>query len=155
MSDKSFDTNASNKKNDRMGKVKGFLLELCCVYTFVSVLGAIVNILAGTETNNINVLVMFATCTIATFVLFLHKLFDNFSPLFMMVAQYLIACVLIGGMLLLISAFVSPITPKGWFEFFRSFTIPYIFLAGLYYYRVFTETKKQDALIKEIQSFQD
>jgi hypothetical protein len=155
MSDKSFDTNASNKKNERMGKVKGFLLELCCVYTFVSVLGAIVNILAGTETNNINVLVMFATCTIATFVLFLHKLFDNFSPLFMMVAQYLIACVLIGGMLLLISAFVSPITPKGWFEFFCSFTIPYIFLAGLYYYRVFSETKKQDALIKEIQSFQD
>ena len=73
----------------------------------------------------------------------------------MMVAQYLIACVLIGGMLLLISAFVSPITPKGWFEFFRSFTIPYIFLAGLYYYRVFSETKKQDALIKEIQSLQD
>ncbi len=155
MSDKSFDTNASNKKNERMGKVKGFLLELCCAYTFVSVLGAIVNILAGTETNNINVLVMFATCTIATFVLFLHKIFDNFSPLFMMVAQYLIACVLIGGMLLLISVFVSPITPKGWFEFFRSFTIPYIFLAGLYYYRVFSETKKQDALIKEIQSLQD
>ena len=88
-------------------------------------------------------------------VLFLHKIFDNFSPLFMMVAQYLIACVLIGGMLLLISAFVSPITPKGWFEFFCSFTIPYIFLAGLYYYRVFSETKKQDALIKEIQNLQE
>ena len=155
MSDKSFDTYASNKKNDRMGKVKGFLLELCCAYTFVSVLGAIVNVLAGTETNNINVLVMFATCTIATFVLFLHKLFDNFSPLFMMVAQYIIACALIGGMLLLLSIFISPITPKGWFEFFRSFTIPYIFLAGFYYYRVFSETKKQDALIKEIQSLQD
>ena len=98
---------------------------------------------------------MFATCTIATFVLFLHKLFDNFSPLFMMVAQYLIASALIGGMLLLISKCVSPITPRGWFEFYRSFTIPYIFLAGFYYYRVFSETKKQDALIKEIQNLQE
>ena len=142
---------SDNKNIERQEKVKNFLLELCCVYTFVSVLGAIVNILAGTETNNINVLVMFATCTIATFVLFLHKLFDNFSPLFMIVAQYLIASALIGGMLLLINKCVSPITPRGWFEFYRSFTIPYIFLAGFYYYRVFSETKKQDALIKEIQ----
>lgn len=135
-------------------KVKEYLLELCCVYTFVSVLGAIVNILSGTETSNLNVLVMFATCTIATFVLFLHKLFENFSPLFMMIVQYLIASALISVMLLLISKFVSPITPRGWFEFWRSFTIPYIFLAGFYYYRVFSETKKQDELLKEIQSLQ-
>lgn len=138
-------------KKEKNAKVKEFLLELCCVYTFVSVTGAIVNMLAGTETNNLNVLVMFATCTIATFVLFLHKLFDNFSPLFMMIAQYLIACLLIGTMLLVISKFVEPIKPRGWFEFYRSFTIPYIFLAGFFYYRVFSETKKEAELIKEIQ----
>lgn len=138
-------------KKEKNAKVKEFLLELCCVYTFVSVTGAIVNMLAGTETNNLNVLVMFATCTIATFVLFLHKLFDNFSPLFMMIAQYLIACLLIGAMLLIISKFVEPIKPRGWFEFYHSFTIPYIFLAGFFYYRVFSETKKEAELIKEIQ----
>ena len=33
---------------------------------------------------------MFITCTVATFVLFLHKLFDRFSPLFMIIAQYVI-----------------------------------------------------------------
>ncbi len=138
-------------KKEKNAKVKEFLLELCCAYTFVSVTGAIVNMLAGTETNNLNVLVMFATCTIATFVLFLHKLFDNFSPLFMMIAQYLIACLLIGTMLLIISKFVEPIKPRGWFEFYRSFTILYIFLAGFFYYRVFSETKKEAELIKEIQ----
>ena len=108
-------------------KIKEYLLELCCAYTFVSVTGAIVNIIAGTETNNINVLVMFLTCTIATFVLFLHKLFDNISPLAMMIIQYLIASGLIAIM-------------------------PYIILAGFYYYRVFSETKAQNALIKELQS---
>ena len=133
------------------GKIKEYILEVCCVFTLMSVIGAIVNIIAGTETNNINVIVMFATCAIATLVLFLHKLFDNVSPLLMIIVQYLVACALVGLMLWLISMFVSPITPKGWFEFYRSFTIPYIFLAGFYYYRVFSETKKQDKLIREIR----
>ena len=133
------------------GKFKEYVLEVCCVFTLMSVIGAVVNIIAGTETNNINVLVMFATCAIATFVLFLHKLFDSVSPLVMIIVQYLVACALVGLMLWLISMFVSPITPKGWFEFYRSFTIPYIFLAGFYYYRVFSETKKQDKLIQEIK----
>ena len=145
------DVSAESKKFAALKKIGQYLVELCCVYTFVSVGGAVVNILAGTETNNANVLVMFATCAIATFVLFLHKLFDSISPLLMMVLQYLIACALIGGMLLLLSILIEPISPKGWFEYFRSFTIPYIFLAGLYYYRVFSETKKQDRLIHEIQ----
>ena len=132
-------------------RVKTYLLELCCVFTFVSVVGAIVNIIYGTQTNNLNVLVMFATCAIATFVLFLHRLFDNVSPLVMIIVQYLVACALVGLMLWIVSTVVSPITPRGWFEFYRSFTIPYIFLAGFYYYRVFSETKKQDKLIREIQ----
>ena len=132
-------------------KIKEYILEVCCVFTLMSVIGAIVNIIAGTETNNINVIVMFATCAIATLVLFLHKLFDNVSPLVMIIVQYLVACALVGLMLWLISMFISPITPKGWFEFYRSFTIPYIFLAGFYYYRVFSETKKQDKLIQEIK----
>ena len=133
------------------GKIKEYVLEVCCVFTLMSVIGAIVNIIAGTDTNNINVLVMFATCAIATLVLFLHKLFDSVSPLVMIIVQYIVACALVGLMLWLISTFISPITPKGWFEFYRSFTIPYIFLAGFYYYRVFSETKKQDKLIQEIR----
>ncbi|MCR5502774.1 MAG: hypothetical protein K6F53_07180 [Lachnospiraceae bacterium] len=144
--------NAKNeKRKDRIAKTKEYALELCCVYTFLSVTGAIINIIAGTETGNLNVLVMFATCAIGTFVLFLHKLFDRFSPLFMIVAQYLIACALIGLMLLLIHLFVDAISLRGLFEFYRSFTIPYIFLAGFYYYRVFSETRKQAELIREIQ----
>jgi hypothetical protein len=133
------------------GKIKEYVLEVCCIFTLMSVIGAIVNIIAGTETNNINVLVMFATCAIATLVLFLHKLFDSVSPLVMIIVQYIVACALVGLMLWLISTFISHITPKGWFEFYRSFTIPYIFLAGFYYYRVFSETKKQDKLIQEIR----
>ena len=105
----------------------------------------------GTETNNVNVVIMFAFCTIAVLVLSLHKLFDNFSPLVMIIVQYLAACFLCALMILGLSYFYGPVTPWGWFEYFRSFTIPYIILAALYYYRVFSEAKKQNALIQEIQ----
>ena len=134
-----------------MERFKEYVLELCCVYTLMSVLGAVINIIAGTETNNANVLIMFATCAIATFVLFMHKLFDNVSPLVMIIVQYVVACALVGAMLLALSVLVEPISARGWFEYYRSFTIPYIVLAGFYYYRVFSEAKKQDAMIKEIQ----
>ena len=132
-------------------KLGQYLVELCCAYTLVSVVGAIVNILAGTQTNNINVLVMFVTCAIGTFVLYLYRLFDGLSPLMIMILQYLICCVLLAIMLLLLSMFVDPISPRGWYEYYRSFTIPYIILAGFFYYRVFSETKKQEKLLLEIQ----
>ncbi len=128
-----------------------YLIEMCCVYTIVSVAGAIVNIIAGTQTNNVNVLVMFATCVIATFVLYMHKLFDNVSPLVMIIVQFLVACALIGLMLLGISLFIEPISARGWFEFYRSFTIPYIIFAAFYYYRVFAEARKQNELIRQLQ----
>ncbi|MBO6299289.1 MAG: hypothetical protein J6N53_10640, partial [Lachnospiraceae bacterium] len=121
-------------------KLGQYLVELCCAYTLVSVVGAIVNILAGTQTNNINVLVMFVTCAIGTFVLYLYRLFDGLSPLMIMILQYLICCALLAIMLLLLSTFVDPISPRGWYEYYRSFTIPYIILAGFFYYRVFSET---------------
>ena len=132
-------------------KLGQYLVELCCAYTLVSVVGAIVNILAGTQTNNINVLVMFVTCAIGTFVLYLYRLFDGLSPLLIMILQYLICCALLAIMLLLLSTFGEPISPRGWYEYYRSFTIPYIILAGFFYYRVFSETKKQEKLLLEIQ----
>ena len=132
-------------------KLGQYLVELCCAYTLVSVVGAIVNILAGTQTNNLNVLVMFVTCAIGTFVLYLYRLFDGLSPLLIMILQYLICCLLLGIMLFLLSMFMEPISPRGWYEYYRSFTIPYIILAGFFYYRVFSETKKQEKLLMEIQ----
>lgn len=130
---------------------KNFLINLCCVYTIVSVSGALVNMIAGTQTNNFNVLFMFATCAIATFVLSLHKCFESLSPLVMILLQYLIACVLCGALILALHVFYEPTSWQGVFEFYRSFTIPYVILAGFYYYSVFKETKEQNALIRELQ----
>lgn len=132
-------------------RLKQYIVEVCCVYTLVSVGGAVLDQILGYETNNVNVMVMFVLCLIGTFVLYLHKLFDNFSPLFMIVVQYIAACAISALFIWIMSLFVGPVTAHGWFELWRSFTIPYVILAAFYYWRVFSEAKKQNKLIQEIR----
>ncbi|MCR4558245.1 MAG: hypothetical protein K5779_10540 [Saccharofermentans sp.] len=132
-------------------RLKQYIVEVCCVYALISVTGAVINQIWGYETNNINAIVMFVLCMIGTFVLYLHKLFDNFSPLFMIIVQYIAACALCALFIWIMSLFFGPVSAYNWFEFWRSFTIPYVILAAFYYWRVFSEAKKQDKLIREIQ----
>ena len=129
---------------------KNLALMIFMSYTLVSVSTAIINIIFGGQTNNMNELMMFVICIIASVILSLHGLFDSVSPLAMMVLQYLLACVLIAGMLLIVSHF-DPITIQGCLDLYRSFTIPYVILAGVYYYSVFADTKKKDSIIKDLQ----
>ena len=130
--------------------VKKVALGLCISYTAVSVTGAITNVFAGWETNNANVLIMFGFCLIASIVLSFYEMFTNVSPLAMMVVQYLLACGLCAVLLLCVSV-IEPISPRGWFEYYRSFTIPYIIIAGVFYYYLSKEVKEQNRLIHEIQ----
>ena len=130
--------------------LKETLIELCCAYTIISVIGAITNIFYGSETNNANVIIMFIFCAIAVFVLSLHKLLIRFSPLVMIIIQFFVSLALCCGVVFAAS-FIEPVTPKGWFDFIRSFLIVYALGAGFYYFRVFSEAKKQDKLIRQIQ----
>ena len=130
--------------------LKHYLLELCCAYTIISVIGAITNIFYGSETNNANVIVMFASTALVCFVLELHRIFKNLSPLLMILIQFFVSLGLITGMLAVINMF-DPISPRGWFEYYRSYIIVYLLGAGLYYYRLFKEAKEQARLIREIQ----
>ena len=75
-----------------LDRLKQYIVEVCCAYALVSVGGAIVNQIFGFQTNNVNVMIMFVLCLIGTFVLYLHRLVDKFSPLFMIIVQYVAAC---------------------------------------------------------------
>lgn len=136
--------------------VSDFLIQLCGSYTIISVGGSIINMICKTETNNRNVFMMFSFCIIACLVLNLYKLFDRFSPLFMIVIQYIIAVFLV---FLTVTGFGKmfheTITARNWYEIFRSFTIPYVIGAAVFYYGVYIETKAQNRLIKELQKAED
>ena len=134
--------------------LKTYLIELCCSYTILSLFGAISNLFLGKDTGNVNELVMFCFCAIVIFVLSMYKLFDNISPLAMILIQYVTSLVLCGILLLIINVF-DPISPKGWFELFRSFTIFYVIRGALYYYMIFKEAKEQEKLLKEVQENQN
>ena len=130
--------------------IKKLLLEICISYTSISVTSAVINAVTGMKSENSNTLIMFAICVIASIVLSLYRLFDNVSPLAMIIIQYVAACFFCGLFLLIISR-LDPISPRGWFEYYRSFTIPYIIIAGIFYYYLFKEAKEQNKLIHEIQ----
>ena len=134
--------------------IKEYLLELCCSYTVISVAGAIITMIVGSNTNNANVILMFVFCAIAVFVLSLYKLLSELSPLVMILIQFVVSfglCMLV----VFILSFIEPVSPRGWFEFIRSFVIIYILGAGYYYFRLFRDTKKQNDLIAELRQKRD
>ena len=130
--------------------VKKVALYLCISYTSISFTSAIMNLFGGKQTNNTNNLVIFGFCLIVSVVLSLYEYFDQVSPLAMIVIQYVVSCGLCGLLLLVVSLF-DPITLQGWLRLYISFTIPYIILAGIYYYSIYLDAQKKAGLIKEIQ----
>ena len=133
-------------------KIIDYLTDVCLSYTVVSVSGVVFDHFCGTQINNFNIMLMFIICIIATAVLHMHNFFSEISPLAMMFLQYIATCILCAAVVLVLSIFEGLPTLKGWLDLFRSFTIPYIILALLYYYKVFADTKKQNDIIHEIQS---
>lgn len=134
----------------KKGAIIEILLTICVSYTIISLAGTIINMLAGFETNNLNVISMLFFTSIAVLVLNTHRLFDGYSPLFMIIVQYMIAI----GLVMLYVAFVgifSPVSEGGYWDIFVSFTIPYLIGAVIYYISIFREARRQDALLQEIK----
>ena len=131
-------------------KASEIFISICVSYTIISIAGAIINMLTGSQTNNLNVISMFVFTTIAVLVLYMHRLFENLSPLMMIVIQYLIAMGLVFLYVYIIGLF-DPVAEGGYWDIFRSFTIPYIIGAAVYYISVFQEAKKQNAILCEIR----
>lgn len=131
-------------------KASETFITICVSYTIISILGTIINMLSGHQASHLNVLSMFVFTSIAVLVLFMHRLFENLSPLMMMVIQYVIAMGLVFLYVFIIGLF-DPVADGGYWDIFRSFTIPYIIGAAVYYVSVFQEAKKQNAMLQEIK----
>ena len=126
------------------------LLTICVCYTIISACGAIVNMLMGGETNNLNTLSMLVFTSIAVLILYMHQLFERISPLLMIVIQYVIALGLVMLYVFLVGL-VEPVAERGYRDIFISFTVPYIIGAVVYYISVFKQARQQDALLQEIK----
>ena len=126
------------------------LLTICVSYTIISACSAIVNMLMGGETSNLNTLSMLVFTSIAVLILYMHQLFERISPLLMIVIQYVIALGLVMLYVFLVGL-VEPVAERGYRDIFISFTVPYIIGAVVYYISVFKQARQQDALLQEIK----
>lgn len=126
------------------------LLTICVSYTIISACGAIVNMLMGGETSNLNTLSMLVFTSIAVIILYMHQLFERISPLLMIVIQYVIALGLVMLYVFLVGLF-EPVAEGGYRDIFISFTVPYVIGAVVYYISVFKQARQQDALLQEIK----
>lgn len=134
------------------GKLKEILLSICVSYTILNVSNSAVSLMNGYEfTPNSNSLNMILWTSIAVLTLYAHHLFDKVSPLVMIICQYVFAmsCVLL---IVYVQSLTEEMHPNGYRDVFLSFTIPFIIGGFIYYYQVYKHAKKDNALLKEIQS---
>lgn len=132
-------------------KWKELALVICVSYTILSMVAAIVNTIAGTQTSNANAIMMLILTTISVSVLYLYQFLDRFSPLFTITLQYLIALMLAGIALFIWNLF-DKISGNGYLDFFVSFTVFYAIGAVIFYVMTYLETKKMNELLQDIQA---
>ena len=126
-------------------------ITICVCYTILSVSNAVLNLLNGNSTgSHENSIMMLLWTSIAVFILSIHHLFDELSPIFMIIIQYMIAMGLVFLSIFFIRLF-SEIHVNAYKDAFISFTIPYIIGGGFYYISLFRSVVRQNKLLTEIQ----
>ena len=133
-------------------KKKELFPTICISYTIISLSITLLEVIKHNEFSNdqFNLISMFVWTSIAVFVLSQHYRFEKFSALTMILVQYLIEMFLIITTIYISGFFVS-INPNGYKDVFRSFTIPYVIGAGIYYISLYRFVKKANNSLKFIK----
>ncbi len=128
------------------------LRDICGAYVCLSVMAAGWSLWHGDGTlSALNALYMLVWCAIAVGVLSLHRYLSRWSPVAMVVVQYLAALVLIFATVWSSQLFTT-LHPDAYRDAFVSFTVPYGVGAAIYYIDIYRSAKRQDALLKQIRA---
>ena len=125
---------------------------ICITYTVVSVTSTIFEIISKREMNptQLNMFLFLILSILGVGVLSQHYRFERFSPLSMIILQYVIAVAIIVISLWIASFFVD-IHPDGYKDMTLSFSIPYFIGAVIYYICLRLEVKEQNRLLRNIK----
>lgn len=131
---------------------KNFIPVICITYTIVSVSLTIYEIISKGEINStqLNMFLFLLLSILGVGVLSQHYRLEKFSPLTMIIIQYLIAVAVILISLKIASFFVD-IHPNGYRDLTVSFSIPYFIGTVVYYICLKLEVRKQNRLLEEIK----
>ena len=135
----------------RKSLIMDIFISVCITFTLLTILNSVLTEMIGYESIPIsNNYLMLLWCSIGTITLFSHKLLSRWSPLTVIITQYLIA-----NGLVFLTIYISGLTgdnhPDAYRDGFRSFTIPYIIGAIIYYGYLYYEAKKQNNLLQAVK----
>lgn len=131
---------------------KNVLPIICITYTFVSITLTVFEIMERRAINptQLNIFLFFILSVLGVGILSQQHRFERFSPLAMIVIQYMFA-----GLLILLSlwaaSFFVDIHPNGYKDMMISFSIPYFIGVIIYFIFLKVEIKKQNDLLKNIK----
>ncbi|MDE6365342.1 MAG: hypothetical protein K2O40_10405 [Lachnospiraceae bacterium] len=131
---------------------KSFLPTVCVIYTMVSVgkivIEAVTQEKFGNDQSNMLTILLFAF--LGTLVLSQHYRLAQLPLLLVAVLQYV---VLIAVVMLFtwISGFFTQLHPRAYMDMFRSFTVPYVIAAFMYYGSLYLEVQKANQLLGQIK----
>lgn len=131
---------------------KNVIPIICITYTVISIGYTIFEIIINRKMNptQLNIFLFLALSILGVAVLSQHYRFNRFSPLAMIIMQYMIAEIIILASLKIASFFVD-IHPDGYRDMTLSFSVPYLIGALIYYIRLRLEVKKQNQLLHIIK----
>lgn len=135
---------------------KNFLQTVCIIYTLLSIFKLVSESIlnGGIDKNEGNLIWMLAISVIATFVLSLHYYLQERPMWLVIIGQYFVLIALIMVCLWIEGHFVE-LHPDAYKDMFRSFTIPYIIGAAIYYFKFWYEVKKANAILKDLNMGKD
>ena len=136
----------------RIINIKNVIPIICITYTVISIGYTIFEIIINGKMNptQLNIFLFLVLSMLGVAVLSQHYRFNRFSPLAMIIMQYMIAESIILASLRIASFFVD-IHPDGYRDMTLSFSVPYLIGALIYYICLRLEVKKQNQLLRIIK----
>lgn len=131
---------------------KNVIPIICMTYTIVSITLTIFEILEKGEINptQLNIFLFLLLSVLGVVVLSLHYRLERFSPLTMIILQYVIAVSII-LVSLKTASYVVDIHPNGYQDMTTSFSIPYFIGSIIYYIFLRREVHKQNLVLEKIK----
>lgn len=131
---------------------KNIVSVVCMTYTFVSITLAVFEgiVNRGINPTQLNMFSCLLLSILGVGVLSQHYRLERFSPLAMVIIQYVtaIAIILIS---LKAASYVTDIHPDGYRDMALSFSIPYFIGAVIYYMNLRLEVRKQNRILEKIK----
>ncbi len=131
---------------------KNLIPVICITYTVVSVSLTIIETLIKREINatQLNIFMFLLLSILGVGVLSQHYRLERFSPLAMVIIQYLAAVVII-LISLKAASYFTYVHPDGYKDMVISFSVPYFIGAVIYYISLILEVRKQNRILEKIK----